>query len=78
MFNEKDIVGKKFGMLTVLNVSGRRGEYQRWYYDCICECGEKKLAARNHLMNSNYKISCGCNAKMIREKLRETFWRRRA
>ena len=48
MANIKEIIGHKFGKLTVLNISGTRGNRGQIRYDCICECGVK---------NDNLKLS---------------------
>lgn len=54
--------GTKFARLTVLGVShkGRDGKY---YYDCICDCGNHCVVRSNALTTGNTK-SCGC---LIRE-----------
>ena len=35
----KEIIGHKFGKLTVLNTSETRGNRGQIRYDCICDCG---------------------------------------
>ena len=35
----KEIIGHKFGKLTVLNTSETRGNRGQIRYDCICVCG---------------------------------------
>ena len=62
-----DIVGKKFGKLTVLRPS-RRDADSRSYYMCKCECNDENSEIevyRNHLASS-HTTSCGCNHKEIR------------
>ena len=62
-FNVNDIVGKKFGRLTVLNYdnskpkSAKGGFYH--YYICLCECGRTTQVERSHLLTKHTK-SCGC------------------
>lgn len=53
-----EFVGKKFGKLTVLNLSD--GNQQKTSYDCLCECGNKTVATYAHL-KSGKRTSCGCH-----------------
>ena len=53
----KDYVGKRFGMLTVLEYAGKRDGMHRWR--CLCDCGKQCLAATHQLL-CGYKKSCGC------------------
>ncbi|MBO0550232.1 hypothetical protein EXQ33_06640 [Clostridium botulinum] len=55
--NVKDLVGKKFGKLTVLKLDniGIHGKE----YLCICECGNKKVI-RGSSLTSGVSQSCGC------------------
>ena len=53
-----DLVGKKFGRLTVVEDTGRR----KWGYVvwlCECVCGEEREIISNSLLQGNTK-SCGC------------------
>lgn len=63
--NKLDIVGKKFGRLTVLELAPTP-EYikvkNHIYYKCICDCGNEKLVYRSHLLNGKIQ-SCGCYCK---------------
>lgn len=52
-----DLVGQKFGMLTVIKYAGKPGLKHRWI--CQCECGSQKDIQENHLKTGNTK-SCGC------------------
>ena len=53
-----DLTGKKFGMLTALNVSQTRlRNVMSW--DCICDCGNLKTVAAPDLRTGDVK-SCGC------------------
>lgn len=60
---ENDLIGKKFGRLTVESYSHKEKKDNSagflHYYNCICECGNKYLAERNSLKYGNTK-SCGC------------------
>ena len=52
-----DIIGNKIGELTVTNKKERKNG--RWWYECVCSCGNKKQIIRNNLI-SNHTKSCGC------------------
>ena len=52
-----DLVGKKFGRLTVVSEAGTKNRVKYW--NCVCECGETTTARTNSL-TSGEKRSCGC------------------
>lgn len=53
-----DLVGQKFGRLTVVKRSSKVGENSvKWL--CRCECGKEKITTRSHLKSGTVK-SCGC------------------
>lgn len=54
----KDLTGKKFSKLTVLNLSKQKIG-NKTYWDCLCECGAKK-SIRGDFLASASTISCGC------------------
>ena len=54
----QDLTGKRFGRLTVI----RRAENDRYgniLWECVCDCGGKKITRVNALM-SGKATSCGC------------------
>lgn len=51
-----DLIGKKFGKLTVLNFIN---DSPRSAWNCICDCGNF-AAVRSDRMISGETISCGC------------------
>lgn len=55
--NRKDIIGQKFGKLTVLKLN----EYKDkdLFYQCKCECGNIVNVFGTHL-RSGHTLSCGC------------------
>lgn len=62
-----DLTGKRFGMLTVVKMAGKRrrsngGSYLVWL--CKCDCGNTKVLSTKYLVTSRTK-SCGCNYKAI-------------
>lgn len=52
-----NIIGKKFGRLTVLKEV--KTKYKDRYFLCKCECGNEKIIRGSHL-TTNATISCGC------------------
>jgi hypothetical protein len=62
-----EMVGKKFGRLTVLN-SVKTGK-QGIYYLCRCDCGKEKVI-RGVTIRNGQSSSCGCYAKEVMKKLK--------
>lgn len=64
-----DIVGQKFGKLTVLSFSHKKphktGTGFTYYYLCRCECGTEKLYDRGSLRRTRGTVSCGCICKGV-------------
>lgn len=61
VYKKKDLVGRRFGMLTVLEDSGKRsGTSILWH--CRCDCGGEILAERYRLQNG-IVTNCGCIPK---------------
>lgn len=56
----KDLKGKRFGRLIVIEFDGRRDGYTYW--KCRCDCGNIKIAKSGPL-NYGYTKSCGCLMK---------------
>lgn len=60
-----DMIGKKYGRLTVLEFvetkEEQKGKYVR-YYRCKCDCGNEIVVRGSALRNGNTK-SCGCYRK---------------
>lgn len=53
----KDLTGQRFGMLTVKEHAGRKGDKSMWL--CVCDCGRTKIVSGNSLQ-IGYTKSCGC------------------
>jgi len=51
-----DLKGKRFGFLTVLDVTHKTNN--GYYWDCICDCGKKTNVLSTRLVQGNTK-SCG-------------------
>lgn len=56
----KDLIGEKFGLLTVIKHAGKPSKRHRWI--CRCDCGTEKNIQGNHLTYGKIK-SCGCLKK---------------
>lgn len=56
--NRIDLVGKKFGRLTVKEYAGN-DKWRAAMYSCECECGEIVTVRGEHL-RSGHTTSCGC------------------
>lgn len=54
------MIGKKFGMLTVLDKGPRNEKWRSSVWRCLCDCGREKLASRAYLRVSK-NPSCGCS-----------------
>lgn len=61
----KDISGRKFGKLTVIEYSHTVGKTSFW--KCVCECNSIKTLPRNNLISGCTK-SCGCQHNPKGEK----------
>lgn len=57
--NKKDLVGKKFGRLTVIKDTGKRRNRRSVVWLCRCDCGKRKEVTARDLKIMN-TTSCGC------------------
>lgn len=64
----KNIIGQKFGKLTVLKREGEIGEKVK--YLCQCECGSQVIVNYKNLQ-SGHTTSCGCIRSKGELKIRE-------
>lgn len=53
------MIGKKFGMLTVLEECEERTKHNQKIYKCQCDCGNI-TNVRGYKLRSGYTKSCGC------------------
>ena len=58
----KNLIGQKFGRLTVIKDSGKRSKSREIIWECKCECGRLTKAINGNLKTGNTK-SCGCLQK---------------
>lgn len=59
MKKSKEMIGKKFGCLTILGISSHTDKFKHKYLDCKCDCGKVKAIAMYHI-TSGASRSCGC------------------
>lgn len=65
----EDLVGKKFGMLTVTGYAEKRNNKVH-YWICVCECGKMTMVRQDYLKSGKTQ-SCGClSGKMLKKKMR--------
>lgn len=57
MRKRSDLVGKRFGRLTVIEMAGVKRHHAQWL--CQCDCGLTTLSYAYQLNNGS-KQSCGC------------------
>lgn len=53
-----DLTGKRFGLLTVIEIAGKAPN-GRIQWRCICDCGTEKIV-KGHDLKSGETKSCGC------------------
>lgn len=58
MSRVKDLVGKKFHKLTVVEFS-HKDKNKKSYWKCLCDCGNTKII-QGYSLSSNNTKSCGC------------------
>ena len=64
----KDLIGKRYGRLTVTGYAGKRDGMHRWR--CRCSCGRETTVGQT-LLESGKTKSCGClQAEIYRENLK--------
>lgn len=57
--NRKQLIGKKYARLTVIGYSHTDFSSHIAYWECLCDCGNKKIVPTNLLTRGTVK-SCGC------------------
>lgn len=55
----KNLVGQKFGKLTVVELMPDSNKFHRRVYRCVCECGNEIIVSSICLTNY-HTLSCGC------------------
>lgn len=57
MIKPEDLVGRRYGMLTVLSRLENRSNSVMW--DCLCDCGKTSAVSGSNLKSGKTR-SCGC------------------
>lgn len=58
---KQNLIGKRFGRLTVVSLYGKNDRREN-VWECICDCGGKAFCSTANLKSGNSK-SCGCLVK---------------
>lgn len=64
----QDLTGQIFGRLVVEKLNYYDEKNNRYFWDCICECGTKTVVPSNHLKDGHTQ-SCGCIISVGEEKI---------
>lgn len=59
-----DLVGQKFGLLTVIQRDGSSPSGTATWF-CNCDCGNKNISVIGANLRSGHTTSCGCKHKMV-------------
>ena len=62
----QNLIGQKFGRLTVIKFIEHKNDHTKWL--CQCECGNIKVVRADSLKNGSIK-SCGCLKREISSKV---------
>lgn len=70
-YSNDDMIGKRFGRLTVIGFAGRKRykSYSRRLWECKCLCGKTIVVETKKLTSGNTR-SCGCLAKEVHSQKR--------
>lgn len=67
MSKRLDLVGQKFGRLTVIRFAGTNKRHEA-LWECLCDCGNKKIIVGDSIKRGNTK-SCGCLYREMEEPI---------
>lgn len=59
VISKKDLLGQKFGRLTVTGENPERDNFRQVMWDCVCDCGNK-TTVRGSNLRKGQTTSCGC------------------
>ena len=65
--NFKNLSGRRFGRLLVVECLGRRLNYSGFLYQCTCDCGNITNVI-SQVLRSGYVRSCGCLANETKRR----------
>ena len=57
--NSKNLMGLRFGRLTVIEKTEKRRKDHSIYWKCLCDCGQETYVTATNLLSGNVQ-SCGC------------------
>lgn len=60
--NFRNLIGEKYGRLTVVSRAPSRPPLRKAFWHCLCDCGRECITSTNALTTGNTK-SCGCIAR---------------
>lgn len=60
---DDSLIGKRFGLLTVINRTDDKDKYGYYLWHCKCDCGQNKLANQSDLKKGTVK-TCGGSIHM--------------
>lgn len=63
----KELLGQKFGRLTVIRETEKRDKCKRIIWECKCDCGNFTEVCSSSLLNGS-TLSCGCLLKEKKEQ----------
>ena len=64
-----NLIGQKFGKLTVIAESLRRDNEGNFFWYCNCDCGTTNHEVNGHILKSGRIQSCGCVRSRGEEKI---------
>lgn len=64
---DDDIVGKRFGKLTVLEYAGK-DKHRCKLFRCVCDCGKETITRKSRIIDGTVK-SCGCMSSDVWSKM---------
>lgn len=64
-----DLTGSKFGKLLAICPDGQ-DKNKRYYWKCLCECGNEVRIKSNNLKSGNSK-SCGCDKRALDKHVKD-------
>ena len=67
--NRENIIGRKFGLLTVLEMTEKRNNQGQVIYKCQCDCGNFHFVSGGSL-KSGHVQSCGCSNSITCSKIK--------
>lgn len=67
--NTSNLIGQRFGKLTVMKRSQKKDTNGQYYWYCDCDCGAKDIEISGHNLVSRGTCSCGCISSRGEEKI---------